>query len=224
MINSEAVDVLAKEASLLKSWLIHFSTDYVFDGTKEGAYLETDATAPLGIYGQSKLSGEEAVRASGCRHLILRTSWVYAARGNNFIKTMLRLARERDELKVVCDQLGAPTSAELLADVAACCLYRLQYDASFSNEESATYHLAAGGTTELARLCPDDFGGSLSLWCRTSHNRPKCAGYPHLGVSATGETSGEFTACYRKDTKCFQPGITTLAASCEARSSRNRQQ
>ena len=147
LINSEAVDVLAKEACLLKSWLIHYSTDYVFDGTKKGAYVETDTTAPLSVYGQSKLAGEEAVRASGCRHLILRTSWVYAARGNNFIKTMLRLARERDELKVVSDQLGAPTSAELLADVTACCLYRLQYDASFSSEKSGTYHLAASGTT-----------------------------------------------------------------------------
>ncbi len=161
LINSDAVDVLAQEASLLKSWLIHYSTDYVFDGTQKGAYVETDTPAPLGVYGQSKFAGEEAVRASGCRHLILRTSWVYAARGNNFIKTMLRLARERDELKVVSDQLGAPTSAELLADVTACCLYRLQYDASFSREQSGTYHLAASGTTSwhgFAQMILDEAG------------------------------------------------------------------
>ncbi len=147
LINSEAVKLLAEEAGLLDAWLIHYSTDYVFDGAKEEPYLETDATAPLGIYGKSKLSGEEAIRASGCRHLILRTSWVYAARGNNFIKTMLRLAGERDELKVVSDQIGAPTSAELLADVTACCLYRLRSDAAFIPQQGGTYNLAAGGST-----------------------------------------------------------------------------
>ncbi len=147
LINSEAVDLLARESKHLNAWFIHYSTDYVFDGAQKGAYLETDPTAPLGVYGHSKLAGEEAIRDSDCKHLILRTSWVYAARGNNFVKTMLRLARERNELKVVCDQFGAPTSAELLADVTAHCLYRLQYDTSFSNHRGGTYHLAAGGTT-----------------------------------------------------------------------------
>lgn len=147
LINSEAVSLLAKEACLLNAWFIHYSTDYVFDGAKEGAYVETDATAPLSIYGQTKLAGEEAIRAAGCRHLILRTSWVYAARGSNFIKTILRLARERDKIKVVCDQIGAPTSAELLADVTACCLYRLKSDTSFSSQQGGTYHLSASGTT-----------------------------------------------------------------------------
>jgi dTDP-4-dehydrorhamnose reductase len=147
LINGEAVDLLAEEARHLNAWFIHYSTDYVFDGTKKEPYLETDATAPLGIYGKSKLSGEEAIRASGCRHLILRTSWVYAARGNNFIKTILRLAGERDELKVVFDQIGAPTSAELLADVTACCLYRLQYDATFASQHGGTYHLVASDST-----------------------------------------------------------------------------
>ncbi len=147
LINSQAVDILAKEANVLNSLFIHYSTDYVFAGTKKDAYIETDKTEPLGVYGKSKLSGEEAIRASGCRHLILRTSWVYAARGNNFIKTMIRLARERDALKVVSDQIGAPTSAELLADVTALCLYRLQYDASLTSKLGETYHLAAGGAT-----------------------------------------------------------------------------
>ncbi len=147
LINGQAVEILAKEACLLNSLFVHYSTDYVFSGTKKQAYIETDTTEPLGVYGKSKLSGEEAVRASGCRHLIFRTSWVYAARGNNFIKTMLRLAQERDTLKVVCDQIGAPTSAELLADVTALCLYRLQHDTSLSSNWSETYHLAAGGAT-----------------------------------------------------------------------------
>lgn len=146
-INSEAVDLLAKEACRLNAWLIHYSTDYVFDGAKEGAYVESDATAPLSVYGQTKLAGEVAIRNSGCSHLIFRTSWVYAARGNNFIKTIIRLAQERDELKVVCDQIGAPTSAELIADVTACCLYRLKYDASFSPLQGGVYHLVAGGAT-----------------------------------------------------------------------------
>ena len=147
LINSKAVNLLAKEAFLLDAWFIHYSTDYVFDGSKKGAYFETDVTAPLGVYGKTKLAGEEAIRASGCRHLILRTSWVYAARGNNFIKTILRLAGERDEIKVVSDQLGAPTSAELLADVTACCLHRLQYDTSSSSQWGGTYHLTASGIT-----------------------------------------------------------------------------
>jgi len=147
LINSKAVKLLAKEASLLDSWFIHYSTDYVFDGSKEEAYVETDVTAPLGVYGKTKLDGEEAIRTSGCKHLIFRTSWVYAARGNNFIKTILRLAGERDEIKVVSDQLGAPTSAELLADVTACCLYRLHYDTSSSSQWGGTYHLTASGIT-----------------------------------------------------------------------------
>lgn len=147
LVNSKAVELLAKEASLLNAWLIHYSTDYVFDGTKEGPYLETDATHPINIYGKTKLFGEEAIRASGCKHLILRTSWVYAARGNNFIKTMLRVAQEHNEIKVVFDQIGAPTSAEMLADVTTCCLYRLQYDASFVAHQGGTYHLSAAGST-----------------------------------------------------------------------------
>ena len=147
LINSEAVELLAKEACRLDALFIHYSTDYVFDGSKEEAYVEADLTSPLAVYGHSKLAGEMGILASGCRHLIFRTSWVYAARGNNFIKTMLRLARERDELKVVYDQVGAPTSAELLADVTAYCLYRLKYDAAFASQWGGIYHLTASGST-----------------------------------------------------------------------------
>lgn len=146
-INTDAVGVLAEEVRRLKGWLVHYSTDYVFDGLKSDAYVESDATAPQSVYGLTKRDGEEAIRATGCRHLIFRTSWVFAARGGNFAKTMLRLAKERDGLKVVSDQIGAPTSAELIADVSALALYRIGFDAAFAARASGTYHLAAGGET-----------------------------------------------------------------------------
>ncbi|MBF2993421.1 dTDP-4-dehydrorhamnose reductase [Pseudomonas aeruginosa] len=116
LINARAVAVLAEEAAACGAWLVHYSTDYVFDGAGSVPFAEDAPTGPLSVYGQTKLEGEQAIRASGCRHLIFRTSWVYAARGGNFAKTMLRLAGQRDELKVVADQFGAPTSAELIAD------------------------------------------------------------------------------------------------------------
>jgi dTDP-4-dehydrorhamnose reductase len=116
-VNRDAVGVLARTASDTGALLVHYSTDYVFDGGKASAYTETDAPNPLNTYGRSKLAGEEAIRASGCRHLIFRTSWVFAARGNNFIRTVLRLASERDELRIVGDQHGAPTGARLIAEV-----------------------------------------------------------------------------------------------------------
>lgn len=156
-INAEAVALLASEAKALQAWLIHYSTDYVFDGHKSGAYVETDRPNPQSVYGASKLRGEKAILESGCRHLIFRTSWVYARRGNNFAKTMLRLARERDQLKVVADQSGIPTSAELIADVTSLCLYRLRAENAFDRPEvaesifseqvSGIYHLTPGGST-----------------------------------------------------------------------------
>lgn len=138
-INHEAVAVLAAEAKRNQTLLVHYSTDYVYDGTKDAPYVETDSTNPVSVYGATKLRGEEAIRASGCRHIIFRTSWVYAARGSNFIKTMLRLATTRDELSVVADQTGAPTSAALIADVTAQALKAANL--------SGTYHLVAAGET-----------------------------------------------------------------------------
>lgn len=146
-INAESVAALAAAAHKLDAWLVQYSTDYVFDGTKASAYVEDDATGPLSIYGQTKLEGEQAIRASGCKHLILRTSWVYAARGGNFARTMLRLARERNELRVVADQVGAPTSAELIADVTALALQRILTDPALASRASGIYHLVAGGGT-----------------------------------------------------------------------------
>jgi dTDP-4-dehydrorhamnose reductase len=141
-INALAPGVLADEAQELDAWLVHYSTDYVFDGSGEKPWLETDATGPLSVYGKTKLDGELAV-ARCEKHLILRTSWVYAARGANFAKTMLRLAQERDQLKVISDQIGAPTGAELLADVTAHAVRTLQRRPQLAG----VYHLAAGGET-----------------------------------------------------------------------------
>jgi len=142
-INTYAPALLAREAKLLNAWLIHYSTDYVFDGSGNTPWIETDATAPLGVYGATKLAGEQAIQASGCKHLIFRTSWVYGTRGNNFAKTMLRLAQERDSLTVINDQIGAPTGADLLADVTAHAIRTTQSQP----ELSGLYHLVASGET-----------------------------------------------------------------------------
>jgi dTDP-4-dehydrorhamnose reductase len=142
-VNAYAPDVMAREAKQANAWLVHYSTDYVFDGSGEQPWLETDAADPLGVYGSTKLEGEQLIQQSGCNYLIFRTSWVYGARGNNFAKTMLRLARERDSLNVINDQFGAPTGADLLADVAAHAI-RITRN---RGELSGLYHLAAGGVT-----------------------------------------------------------------------------
>lgn len=142
-VNATAPGLLAREAASFGAWLVHYSTDYVFDGSGDQPWREDDATAPLSVYGRTKLEGEQAIRHSGCQHLILRTSWVYAARGGNFAKTMLRLAAEREELKVIADQVGAPTGADLLADVTALVLHRLQ----MRPELGGTYHCTAAGQT-----------------------------------------------------------------------------
>lgn len=145
--NAVAPGVLAEEAAACGAWLVHYSTDYVFDGSKEGAWVETDAVNPLSVYGRTKYEGEERIRASGTMHLVLRTSWVFAPRGGNFAKTMLRLAKERETLNVVADQHGAPTGAELLADATALALHRISFLGGDARSLSGTYHLAASGTT-----------------------------------------------------------------------------
>lgn len=147
VVNAAAPGVLAEEAAARGAWLVHYSTDYVFDGSKHGAWIETDTANPLSVYGRSKYEGEERIRASGAHHLILRTSWVFAARGANFARTMLRLAKERDALDVVADQHGAPTGAALLADATALALHRIAALGKGARGLSGTYHLAAGGST-----------------------------------------------------------------------------
>lgn len=139
-INATAPKVMAEEAVKLNARLIHFSTDYVYDGNKQGAYAETDLTAPLSVYGKSKLAGEDAIRASGVAHLIFRTSWVYGAYGKNFFKTILRLAAERDSLKIVADQLGAPTSSTSIAQALLALIPQWQ-------KQNGVYHLVNSGET-----------------------------------------------------------------------------
>jgi len=143
LLNALAPQVLAREAAQTGALLVHYSTDYVFDGSGSAARTETEATAPLSVYGGSKLEGEQLIQASGCRHLIFRTSWVYAPRGGNFAKTMLRLAQEREALSVIDDQWGAPTGADLIADVTAHAIRQLQRQPG----DQGLYHLVAGGET-----------------------------------------------------------------------------
>lgn len=145
-VNAVAPEVFGVEAQKLGALVIHYSTDYVFDGTKQGAYTEGDLPNPQSIYGKSKLAGEQALQRSGAKHLIFRTSWVFGAHGNNFAKTMLRLAVDRESLSVVADQFGAPTSAALLADVTALAIARYQREAQ-RDFPYGLYHLAAGGLT-----------------------------------------------------------------------------
>ena len=144
-LNVSAPAALAQAASQVGAWLVHYSTDYVFNGQGNTPWQETDATGPLSVYGQTKLEGEQAIVASGCKHLIFRTSWVYAARGGNFARTMLRLAGERERLTVIDDQHGAPTGADLIADVTAHAVRQLMQTQNASL--AGIYHLVAGGET-----------------------------------------------------------------------------
>ncbi|WLI77678.1 dTDP-4-dehydrorhamnose reductase [Kosakonia sp. H02] len=151
LLNATSVEAIAREAAALGAWLVHYSTDYVFPGTGEIPWRETDEPAPLNVYGETKLAGEKAIQQYCHNHLIFRTSWVYAAKGNNFAKTMLRLAKEREELSVIGDQFGAPTGAELLAD----CTAHAIRTALNKPEVAGLYHLVASGTTswhEFAQL------------------------------------------------------------------------
>lgn len=164
-INHRAVARMANYAAARDCWLVHYSSDYVFDGHGSQYFCETHATGPLNVYGRSKLAGDQAILASGCRHLLVRTSWVHAPRGKNFVRTILQLARERDSLRVVADQHGAPTSAALIADTTATLL-----ELALSGEAiSGAYHLAPEGETtwhEIAQYVVTEatrLGAPLSL-------------------------------------------------------------
>lgn len=168
-INTRAPQVLAEECARINALLVHYSTDYVFSGDEQGAYVETSQPNPQSVYGKTKHAGELAIAETGVNHLIIRTSWVYGVKGNNFLKTMLRLASEREILNVVADQYGAPTSAALIADVSAHMIaYMMRYRESWSDLQGI-YHLTAGGQTswhEYAHYVisqASELGATLSL-------------------------------------------------------------
>jgi len=146
-VNAIAPGILAEEARHGKALLIHYSTDYVFDGQSDRAYVETDLTDPQSVYGHSKLAGEKAVAGAGCDHLILRTSWVYGARGHNFLRTVLRLAQEREHLRIVADQTGAPTWSRWIADATAHVARQAMHKRAAGAFQSGTYHLACANAT-----------------------------------------------------------------------------
>lgn len=147
LVNAEAPGVLAEEANKIGAMLVHYSTDYVFDGSKNAPYTEGDSTNPSNVYGQSKLAGEKAIQSIANDFLILRTSWVYASRGNNFLKTILRLAAEREELKIVSDQIGSPTWARLIAETTAHVVWQAMKQRQDSRFSSGVYHLTSSGET-----------------------------------------------------------------------------
>lgn len=160
-VNAIAPQVMAEEALRLNAWFVHFSTDYVFDGSGSTPWKEADLPNPLNVYGRTKLEGERLIAATGCRYLIFRTSWVYAAHGNNFLRTMLRLGAQRPELRIVNDQVGAPTSTGEIARGIARVLDRLVNSGSFP-PESGVYHMTCGGACSWFEFASAIFASTLS--------------------------------------------------------------
>lgn len=203
-INADAPALLADEAVRSGTLLVHYSTDYVFDGSKSGPYVEDDAPHPLGVYGRSKLAGEEAIRASGARSIIFRTSWVFGARGGNFVKAILRLARERATLGVVGDQMGAPTPAALIATVTGVVLAMLRQGRALADGEQRLYHLCAGRPVSwhefartivaLAAVMPgfDLRLAPEAISCITSAQYPTAAPRPANSRLDCGRLEGDF--------------------------------
>jgi len=188
-VNAEAPAVLAAEARLLGAAMVQYSTDYVFDGSKAGAYVETDTPNPLNVYGHSKLAGERAVAEAGIDHLILRTSWVYGMRGKNFLLTMLRLGKEREELRVVCDQHGAPTWSRTIADTTALLLAQAGAQGpAWWARHGGTYHLSSQGQTTWYGFT-EAIVGAAQLPCRVlpidSAAYPVAAARPANSVMAS---------------------------------------
>lgn len=191
-INALAPGVLAQQAATLNALLVHYSTDYVFDGSQQTPYRESDTTHPLGVYGQSKLAGEQAVQASGCRHLLLRTSWVYDSTGRNFLTTMLRLAKQHGKLRVVGDQHGSPTSAAMIAEAS------LQLIRSMLNQpamQGGLYHLTAQGQTTwhgFAQAIMRKAGLDVPIEAITTADYPTPARRPAYSVLDCSKLQTEF--------------------------------
>jgi dTDP-4-dehydrorhamnose reductase len=168
-INADAVDELAQACRAADAKLVHYSTDYVFGGDSQRPWREDDATAPLAVYGRTKLAGENAVRASGCRHMVLRTAWVYASRGQNFLRTALRLAREREELRIVHDQIGSPTPARWLATATALALVKRM-------DADGTWHLVSDGECSWFQFASAIY--SEALGSKVIERAPRLLGIP----------------------------------------------
>jgi dTDP-4-dehydrorhamnose reductase len=185
-VNAEAPGILAREAARIGAAMIHYSTDYVFDGAKQGAWREDDPPAPLNAYGRSKLAGEQAVAAAGGQHLILRTSWVYGMRGNNFLLTMLRLARERGQVRVVADQFGAPTWSRTIADTTAHVLAQAAgAGEEWWSEHGGLYHLACQGRTSwhgFAEAIMEEAGIACDVQAIATFEYPAAARRPQNSV------------------------------------------
>lgn len=193
-INAEAPGVMAEEAKKLGAALVHYSTDYVFPGNDPGARVETDATAPVNVYGASKLAGEQAIAAAGVPHLILRTSWVYGMRGKNFLLTMLRLAKEREELRVVNDQHGAPTWSRTIADTTALVLAQAR-GADWWDEHSGIYHLSSQGQTTwfgFTQAILQQAGSNCRVVPITSAEYPVPAKRPEFSVLSSERLQEKF--------------------------------
>ena len=191
-INAVAPGVLAEQAAKLDALLVHYSTDYVFDGSQRTPYRESDPTHPLGVYGESKLAGEQMVQASGCRHLLLRTSWVYDSTGRNFLTTMLRLAKQHGKLRVVGDQHGSPTSAAMIAEAS------LQLIRSMLNQpamQGGLYHLTAQGQTTwhgFAQAIMHKAGLDIPIEAITTADYPTPAKRPAYSVLDSSKLQTEF--------------------------------
>lgn len=173
LVNGAAVGAMSTWAKRSGALLVHYSTDYVFDGNKTVAYTETDEPCPVGAYGRSKLAGEQALRDGGCDHLVLRTSWVFASRGHNFVRTMLRLARERKELKVIDDQVGAPTWARNIADATAHIVRQAQQERQRGSFVSDIFNLASGGETSWHGFTRAILDGAAARGLLSEENLPQ---------------------------------------------------
>jgi dTDP-4-dehydrorhamnose reductase len=195
-VNAEAPGLMAAEAKLLGAAMVHYSTDYVFDGSQAAARVEDDATGPLNVYGASKLAGEQAIAAAGIPHLIFRTSWVYGMRGKNFLLTMLRLAKERDELRVVDDQHGAPTWSRTIADTTALVLSQAHAGGGeWWRQNSGVYHLSSQGQTTWFEFT-EAIVAAAGLDCRllpiTSAEYPVPARRPQYSVLSSERLMARF--------------------------------
>jgi len=200
-INAEAPGLMAQEAARLGAALVHYSTDYVFDGSHPEARVEDDPVGPLNVYGASKLAGEQAIAAAGAQHLIFRTSWVYGMRGKNFLLTMLRLAKERDELRVVADQHGAPTWSRTIADVTAQVLSQAHAGGrEWWRQNSGIYHLSSQGQTSwhgFTQAIMEEAGSSCRVVPISSAEYPTPARRPTYSVMSSEKLMARF--CHLPD-------------------------